>query len=265
MPETQLRLYNLFFKHPSGLDDFAYKVSNGLIEGNDKIQNNTEYKKFSLLSKILLTLSNPVKYPPDEDGNIISYVVNVNKNSLDIIPKIIIASARMRDNVLMDYQLQIAFETALMKVQKRTDYVTPKKIEDLKEKFKISEDEKLFELLRKIGFEQIEELRQRVKQYPEKPSSKDFPTDEDAITYAFVVNSNKSISKRNAVHEKNIGENVASFVRGWQIFHKLLKNVKPDGRHKIGINTYGGLINLLHTQEVFGKLERIAGKAQKNR
>lgn len=31
MSQKQSRLYNLFFKYPSGLDEFAFKVCNGLI------------------------------------------------------------------------------------------------------------------------------------------------------------------------------------------------------------------------------------------
>ena len=233
-----------------------------LIEGKDKIQKNVEYKKISLLSKILLTLSNPVKITIDEDGNIISYTLDVKSKRLDIIPKIIIASARMRNNFLMDYQLQIAFETALLKAQKRTDFGKTKAIESLKEQLKISEDEKLMEQLQKIGLEQIEDLRKRMQYYPEKPDPKDFPTDDDANTYAFVVDPKKSISKRNAVHEKNIGENLESFVQGWQAFHNHLNNVKPDRRHKIRIITYGDLIDLLHNKDVFKKLEKITWKGK---
>ncbi len=42
-----------------------------------------------------------------------------------------------------------------------------------------------------------------------------------------------------------------------------MKNVKPDSRHKIRIITYGDFIDLLHTKDVFEKLEKIAGKVSK--
>lgn len=57
MPETQLRLYNLFFKYPSGLDDFAYKVSNGLLP--ERSINQMSY------NKVIYNLSRLYKTRPE--------------------------------------------------------------------------------------------------------------------------------------------------------------------------------------------------------
>lgn len=95
MPETQLRLYDLFFKYPSGLDEFAYKVYNGLLP--ERSINQMSY------NKVIYNLSRLAKTRPE----IVVYSILIENKRASIL--------ELMDRSGFDYN---TFEKGIKKLHK---------------------------------------------------------------------------------------------------------------------------------------------------
>lgn len=201
-----------------------------LVESKDKIQRNTEYKLLPMLTEILLILVDPSKATLDDEGNVISSTVRVDSKIEEIMPSVIIASARMRENIYMEKQLEIAFELARLKAE---DY---------------------------IAKEQISDLRQRLYKYPENPSADDFPSPKDLKpTMAYVYDPRISTSNKKLKDSDKFAENLRALVNGWLVFKKKphLK-ITMDDKHRVRLITMKDFERQLFER---GKdLDKVGGK-----
>lgn len=180
-----------------------------VMEGKDKIQRKIEYKLLPMLTDILVALTNPSQATLDGDGNPISVSLKVDVEIKEILPTIIISSARMRENIYMEKQLDIAFELARFK----------------------SESE--------IAKEQISFLRDRLYKYPENPSVNDFPSPEDVKPImAYIYDPKTSTSNRKLKNADYFADNLRALINGWSIFKKKsYLNVKVDSKHRVRLIT----------------------------